>query len=88
MLTPVFPDDHTLSLLRNQLRTFAAFVEVDTFAAWLMVSPAQQLPALRAFLDGELHDLPPALDDMVSALSPHPAVESRACFVRCWHECG
>lgn len=88
MLTPVFPDDHTLSLLRNQLRTFAAFVEVDSFAAWLMVCPAQHLPALRAFLDGGLPDLPPALDDIVSGLSPHPAFASRACFVQCWRECG
>mmetsp|Transcript_1620 Transcript_1620/g.4762 ORF Transcript_1620/g.4762 Transcript_1620/m.4762 type:complete len:408 (+) Transcript_1620:267-1490(+) len=80
MLTPVFPDDHTLSLLRNQLRTFAAFVEVDSFAAWLMVCPAQHLPALRAFLDGGLPDLPPALDDIVRVVADEacaPELEPR-----------
>ena len=65
MLTPVFPDPHTLSLLRNQLRTFAAFVDVESFAAWVLVAPGEQLPALQAFLDAELQELPPALDKLV-----------------------
>ncbi len=66
VLTPVYPDSRTLGLLRNQLHTFATFADVESFAAWVLVAPADKVPALRAFLDAELPDLPPALDDTVS----------------------
>lgn len=77
ILTPVFPDAPTLSLLRNQLRTFATFADIASFSAWLLVTPADSAEALTKFLDAELNSLPPALDELVrplertsSALSP------------------
>ena len=68
ILTPVYPDEHTLSLLRNQLRTFAAFADIDSFAAWVMVTPAAKLTTLQMFLDFELAALPPELSDKVFAM--------------------
>lgn len=65
ILTPVYPDEHTLSLLRNQLRTFAAFADIASFAAWVMVTPAAKLTTLQMFLDFELALLPPELSDKV-----------------------
>jgi hypothetical protein len=65
ILTPVYPDEHTLSLLRNQLRTFAAFADIGSFAAWVMVTPAAKLATLQMFLDFELAALQPELSDKV-----------------------
>ncbi len=65
ILTPVYPDEHTLSLLRNQLRTFAAFADVASFGAWIMVTPADKLGTLQMFLDFELPTLPVAVSDKV-----------------------
>lgn len=67
-MTPVFPDELTLSLLRNQLRTFATFADIASFAAWLLVTPANSAEALTKFLDAELKTLPPALDELVRPL--------------------
>ena len=61
----MYPDEHTLSLLRNQLRTFAAFADIGSFAAWVMVTPAAKLATLQMFLDFELALLPPELSDKV-----------------------
>lgn len=65
----MYPDEHTLSLLRNQLRTFAAFADVGSFAAWIMVTPAGKLASLQMFLDFELTTLPAAVSDKVSVPS-------------------
>lgn len=65
ILTPVYPDEHTLSLLRNQLRTFAAFADIGSFAAWIMVTPADKLATLQMFLDFELGNLPAAMSEKV-----------------------
>lgn len=68
ILTPVYPDKATLSLLRNQLKTFATFADIGSFAAWLLVVPADKAPALTAFLDDELSALPRALDDLITVV--------------------
>jgi hypothetical protein len=97
ILTPVYPDEHTLSLLRNQLRTFAAFADIASFAAWVMVTPAAKITTLQMFLDFELALLPPELSDKVrhaaEALTPlqhlhgwpHPELQCRALWTS--HSC-
>lgn len=78
ILTPVYPDEHTLGLLRNQLRTFAAFADIGSFAAWIMVTPAAKLATLQMFLDFELSTLPAALSDKVQTQN-HAAAQHIAC---------
>lgn len=73
LLTPVYPDEHTLSLLRNQMRTFAVFVDIGSFAAWHMVVPDAKMAALQMFLDSELSTLPPALSDKVGHAASYGA---------------
>lgn len=80
ILTPVFPDWHTLSLLRNQLRTFATFADIGSFAAWLLVTPASSAETLTEFLDAELRTLPRALDELIAVVHDEvcaPELEAR-----------
>lgn len=54
ILTPVFPDEKTLNLLRNQLRTFSHFFAPHGVVEWVFVSPAASLGNLTRYLDKEL----------------------------------
>lgn len=69
ILTPVYPDAHTLGLLRNQLRTFAAFADIGSFSTWIMVVPHAKAPAMETFLKAELPQLPPPLGDKIRVVS-------------------
>jgi hypothetical protein len=50
ILTPVFPDDASLMLLANQLRTFAHYFDGASVSDWLFIAPMRLRQKLESFL--------------------------------------
>ena len=65
ILLPVGPDQQTLELLRNQLRTFGQHVNLSTIAEFLVVTPAEHKAEVTAFFRKEmLRELPDSRRDL------------------------
>jgi len=59
ILLPVVPNHLEFGYVRNQLRTFHSLFDLESIAAWLIVTPHEHLQSMQRFFSYELHkDLP------------------------------
>lgn len=59
VLLPVVPNHLEFGYVRNQLRTFHSLFDLESIAAWLVVTPHDHLQSMERFFSYELHkDLP------------------------------
>lgn len=65
IMTPIFPDNRTLGLFHNQLRSANMYLNMDSFHEWLLVAPADQVDRLAAFLEDVLELLPCVLPSKI-----------------------
>jgi len=74
ILTPIYPDNATLSVLHNQLRTANKFLNMDTFKEWVFVTPEDQVEKLIDFLEEKVTVLPCLLADKIRVVSDQQCV--------------
>lgn len=68
IMTPVFPDNATLSLLTNQLRSANKFMDMETFHEWMFVTPPEKVDTLVDYLEEQVALLPCLLADKIRVL--------------------
>lgn len=76
IMTPVYPDNATLSLLSNQLRSANRFVDMDTFKEWLFITPQNKVDALVDYLENQVTLLPCISADKIRVVADDHCVES------------
>ncbi|KAL0021915.1 hypothetical protein WJX79_004028 [Trebouxia sp. C0005] len=65
ILLPVVPNHLEFGYMRNQLRTFHSLFDLESIAAWLIVTPHDHLQSMQRFFSYEVHkDLPGVKADL------------------------
>lgn len=74
IMTPVYPDNETMALLHNQLRSANKFLRMDSIREWILIAPEAKVPMLVHYLENKLAHLPCVLVSKMRVVSDESCV--------------